>query len=71
MPVIVNLEGSEEDFAKLLILHKIIDQQRTRNPYEPVKVSAKPVTRDIALVLSERQELFPSVNVEAESIRSR
>jgi penicillin-binding protein 2 len=51
-------------------LDKIIDQQRTRNPYEPVKVSAKPVSRDIALVLSERQELFPSVRIEAESIRS-
>jgi penicillin-binding protein 2 len=48
---------------------KIIDQQRIRNPYEPVKVSAKPVSREIALVLSERQELFPSVRVEAQSIR--
>ena len=51
-------------------LDTIIDQQRIRNPYEPVKVSAKPVSRDIALVLSERQELFPSVRVEAQSIRS-
>ena len=51
-------------------LTKIIDQQRIRNPYEPVKVSGKPVSRDIALVLSERSELFPSVSVEAESIRS-
>ena len=51
-------------------LDKIIDQQRVRNPYEPVKVSAKPVSRDIALVLSERAELFPSVRVEAQSIRS-
>ena len=48
----------------------IIDQQRVRNPYEPVKVSAKPVARDIALVISERPELFPSVRVEAESLRS-
>jgi penicillin-binding protein 2 len=48
----------------------IIDQQRIRNPYEPVKVSAKPVSRDIALVLSERAELFPGVRVDAESIRS-
>ena len=37
---------------------------------QPVKVSAKPVSRDIALVLSERAELFPSVRVEAQSIRS-
>ena len=28
MPVIVNLEGSEEDFAKLLILHQIISQDQ-------------------------------------------
>ena len=48
----------------------IIDQQRARNPYEPVKVSAKPVARDIALVLSERRELFPGVSVQAQSIRS-
>jgi len=51
-------------------LMKVIDQQRIRNPYEPVKVSAKPVSRDVALVLSERPELFPSVRVEAQSIRS-
>ena len=48
----------------------IIDQQRTRNPYEPVKVSTKPIGRDIALVISERPELFPSVRVEAQSLRS-
>jgi len=34
MPVIVNLEGSEEDFAKLLILHKIIDQQQLTKALE-------------------------------------
>ena len=49
---------------------KIIDQQRVRNPYEPTKVSVKPVSRDIALVLSERPELFPGVRVEAQSIRT-
>jgi penicillin-binding protein 2 len=49
---------------------KIVDQQRIRNPYEPVKVSAKPVDRNIALVLSERRELFPGVSVQAQSIRS-
>ncbi len=51
-------------------LMKVIDQQRIRNPYEPVKLSAKPVSRDIALLLTERPELFPGVRVEAESIRS-
>ena len=48
----------------------IIDTQRGRNPYEPVKVSQKPIARDTALVISERPEIFPSVRVEAESLRS-
>jgi penicillin-binding protein 2 len=48
---------------------KAIDVQRARNPYEPVKISLKPVARDIALLLSERGEMFPGVRVEAESIR--
>ena len=47
----------------------IIDGQRDRNPYEPVKVSTKQIARDVALVISERPELFPSVSVQAESIR--
>ena len=34
MPVIVNLEGSEEDFAKLLILHQIITQQQLAKALE-------------------------------------
>jgi len=51
-------------------LNTIIDQQRGRNPYEPVRVSGKPVGRDIALVLAERRELFPGVSVQAQSIRS-
>ena len=49
---------------------KAIDIQRARNPYEPVKISLKPVARDVALLLSERGEMFPGVRVEAESIRS-
>jgi penicillin-binding protein 2 len=48
---------------------KAINTQRARNPYEPVKISLKPVARDIALLLTERGELFPGVRVEAESIR--
>jgi penicillin-binding protein 2 len=51
-------------------LTKLIDQQRIRNPYEPVKVSAKPIARDTALLLAERPELFPGVSVVAESIRT-
>lgn len=53
-----------------LEVSKAIDVQRVRNPYEPVKISLKPVARDVALLLSERAELFPGVRVEAESIRS-
>lgn len=47
----------------------LIDKQRQRNPYELVKVSAKPIPRDTALVLSERSELFPGVSIQAESMR--
>jgi penicillin-binding protein 2 len=48
---------------------KAIDAQRVRNPYEPVKISLRPVARDVALLLTERGEMFPGVRVEAESIR--
>ncbi|MEX2046953.1 MAG: penicillin-binding protein 2 [Chloroflexota bacterium] len=48
---------------------KAIDAQRARNPYEPVKISLRPVARDVALLLTERGEMFPGVRVEAESIR--
>jgi penicillin-binding protein 2 len=48
---------------------KTIDAQRARNPYEPVKISLRPVARDVALLLTERAEMFPGVRVEAESIR--
>ncbi len=48
---------------------KAIDDQRTRNPYEPVKVSDRPIARDVALLLDERAELYPGVNVTAESTR--
>jgi penicillin-binding protein 2 len=51
-------------------LSAAIDAQRARNPYEPVKISLRPVVRDVALLLSERGEMFPGVRVEAESIRS-
>lgn len=51
-------------------VYNAIDVQRARNPYEPVKISLRPVARDVALLLSERGEMFPGVRVEAESIRS-
>ena len=59
--VLVGREASE--------VSKAIDAQRVRNPYEPVKISLRPVARDVALLLTERGELFPGVRVEAESIR--
>lgn len=48
---------------------KAIADQRIRNPYEPVKISTKPVPRDIALLLAERAEIYPGVRIDAESIR--
>ena len=46
-----------------------IQVQRTRNPYEPVRISKTPVPREIALAVTERAELFPGVRVDPESIR--
>src|SRR4029077_4951938 len=43
-----------------------ISDQRTRNPYEPVKISTKPIARDVALLLTERAELYPGVRIDAE-----
>lgn len=59
--VLVGREASE--------VAKAIDAQRARNPYEPVKISLRPVARDVALLLTERGDMFPGVRVEAESIR--
>ncbi len=78
IPVDVPLAKQEELAQRLGVLvardpsdvSSAIDVQRARNPYEPVKISLKPVARDIALLLSERGEMFPGVRVEAESIRS-
>ncbi|MBI2324033.1 MAG: penicillin-binding protein 2 [Chloroflexi bacterium] len=55
--------GSDE------ILRAITDQ-RARNPYEPVQVSARPVGRETALLLVERAELYPGVRVTAEAMRA-
>jgi penicillin-binding protein 2 len=46
-----------------------IRKQRVRNPYEPVQISKRPVTREIALAVTERAELFPGVRVDPEAIR--
>lgn len=46
-----------------------IAAQRIRNPYEPVKVSPKPIGREVALLLAERAEDFVGVSITAESIR--
>ena len=48
---------------------KTIADQRARNPYEPVKVSTRPLAREIALLLVERGELYPGVRVTADAIR--
>jgi penicillin-binding protein 2 len=49
---------------------KAIGDQRIRNPYEPVKVSVRPVAREIALLLMERAELYPGVQVTADATRA-
>jgi penicillin-binding protein 2 len=48
---------------------KAVALQRTRNPYEPAKISTKPVAREVALLLTERAEAYPGVRIDAESIR--
>ncbi len=49
---------------------KAVADQRARNPYEPVKVSARPIARETALLLVERAELYPGVQVTAEAMRT-
>ncbi len=46
-----------------------IADQRARNPYEPVKVSDRPLSRENALLLVERGELYPGVMVTADAQR--
>lgn len=48
---------------------KAIADQRVRNPYEPVKVTTRPLPRETALLLVERAELYPGVRVTAEAVR--
>jgi penicillin-binding protein 2 len=48
---------------------KAVADQRKNNPYEPAKISTKPVAREIALLLAERAEAYPGVRIDAESIR--
>jgi penicillin-binding protein 2 len=50
-------------------IQKAIADQRVRNPYEPTKVSTKPVPRETALLLTERADAYPGVRIDAESIR--
>ena len=59
--VLVGREGQE--------ILELIAAQRLRNPYEPVKVSTKPIAREVALLLAERAEAYPGVRIDAESIR--
>lgn len=46
-----------------------VERGRVRNPYEPVKVSVRPLSREAALLLVERASEFRGVRVEADSIR--
>ncbi|MHB8630660.1 MAG: penicillin-binding protein 2 [Candidatus Limnocylindria bacterium] len=48
---------------------KAITDQRARNPYEPAKISTKPISRDVALLLAERSAVYPGVRIDAESVR--
>ena len=48
---------------------KAVADQRVRNPYEPTKISTKPIPRDTALLLTERADAYPGVRIDAESIR--
>ena len=48
---------------------KAIADQRARNPYEPTKISTKPIPRETALLLTERADAYPGVRIDAESIR--
>ncbi len=43
--------------------------QRIRNPYEPVKVSERPIDRSLALLLAERADLYKGVQIVAETVR--
>ena len=46
-----------------------ITAQRALNPYQPVRVSARPVAREVALLLAERAEQYPGVAIVAETVR--
>ncbi len=78
LPIDVPASRQDEVASRLAVLvergsdeiAKAISDQRVRNPYEPVKVSVRPVARDIALLLVERAELYPGVQVTAEALRS-
>ncbi len=49
---------------------KIVTDQRARNPYEPVRVTDRPLARDKALLIVERSELYPGVEVTADALRT-
>lgn len=51
-------------------IQREIADQRARNPFEPVRISARPLARETALLLVERAEMYPGVRVTAEALRS-
>jgi penicillin-binding protein 2 len=58
------LERGSDEIAKA------IADQRKRNPYEPVKLTTRPLARETALLLVERAELYPGVRVTGDAVRS-
>jgi penicillin-binding protein 2 len=47
-----------------------IAQQRARNPFDQVKLNERPLTRETALLLIERADLYPGVRVSGDAVRS-
>lgn len=47
-----------------------ISTQRSRNPFEPVKLNERPLAREVALLLLERADLYPGVRVSSDAIRT-
>ncbi|HET8569649.1 MAG TPA: penicillin-binding protein 2 [Candidatus Limnocylindria bacterium] len=58
---VIGREGQE-------ILEAVL-AQRIRNPYEPVKVTKNPISRETALLLAERADRFVGIRVTPETIR--
>lgn len=69
----------EDELASRLALHLERDavevrdeiaKQRAANPFEPVKLNERPLSRETALLLLERSDLYPGVRVSGDAVRS-